>query len=174
MNEHIVKLENEIQTLTDSIDSIATQIIPMMSRIAEEKNLETQDDIADEKFTITITAKGFWAISEACGSYKYSILEYLKKQKQNEEYELQRQAENAEYEKKKAEREVRLKQFRESLSVGQRIQVGEISKYGKDQWMSGYCGEILKLNKTSATVKLDGYPDEKHYVKYALIEPLED
>lgn len=86
MDEHIVKLENEIQTLTDSIDNIATQIIPMMSRVAKEKNLETRDDIANEEFTVTITAKDFWAISEACGLYQHSMLEYLKKQKQNEKY----------------------------------------------------------------------------------------
>ena len=172
MNEYDTKLSERIKALGKAIDHIAKQTIPKMTEIAKEKHLETQYELNNEEFIVTITAGEFWAITEACGTYKGGMLNYLDKQKRIAEQEAQRQAAIKENANKVAERETRLKEFRSSLSVGQRIRIGEIRKYGKDQWMSGYRGEILKLNKTSVTVRLDGYPDEKHYVKYALIEPV--
>lgn len=62
--------------------------------------------------------------------------------------------------------QVNLKESEKNLKIGDKIIV-RYSSYGKTpQWMDGYKGVIVKLNRQSVTVQLDEYPNEIHRVSY--------
>ena len=59
---------------------------------------------------------------------------------------------------------------------GDRILVKKKGKYGTTpQWMSGYTGTVLRINKSGTiTVRLDDYPEERHYADACDLIPVKN
>lgn len=49
---------------------------------------------------------------------------------------------------------------------GDRVLIHKKRKYSRTpHWTDGYLGEIIRINKSgTATVRLDEYPEERHYI----------
>jgi len=53
------------------------------------------------------------------------------------------------------------------LKVGDRIRIEQVGMYHYGctrQWMGNYMATIVRVNKKTATVRIDAYPDELHRI----------
>lgn len=62
------------------------------------------------------------------------------------------------------------------LKVGDRIRIAQVGMYPigyTRQWMGNYMATVKRVNKKSATVVIDAYPDEIHKVNLEDCEVIE-